>query len=60
MSTQDVNDDEFGFGAVGSSARDKIKQIRPSVPTNDISDLATIDAVADKVGFVSREAPGTV
>lgn len=54
---QDVSDDAFGFEAVGSSARDKIKQIRPSVPVNDIPDLTTVDAVAEKVGFVSRELP---
>ena len=47
-------EDAFGFGSV-SSAKEKIRNIRPSLP--DVSvDLTRIDAVADSAGFVSREA----
>lgn len=48
------SEDAFGFGSV-SSAKEKIRNIRPSLP--DVSvDMARIDAVADSAGFVSREA----
>lgn len=56
MSMHEKDEDAFGFGAVSSSAKDKIKQIRPTVHPDDVSDLARVDATADSVGFVSREA----
>lgn len=55
MPTHDAEEDAFGFGQVSISAKDKIRQIKPSVPA-DAADLAKIDAVADSAGFVSRES----
>ena len=57
MSTHEQSEDAFGFGAVSSSAKEKIKHIRPSLPPANVADLAQIDAIADSAGFVSREAP---
>ena len=57
MSTHEKSEDAFGFGAVSSSAKEKIKHIRPSSPPEDPADMARIDAVADSAGFVSREIP---
>ncbi len=57
MSTHEKSEDAFGFGAVRSSAKEKIKHIRPSPPPEDPADMARIDAVADNAGFVSREIP---
>lgn len=48
-------DDTFGFGAA-SSARDRIRQIRPTAPDTGPIDLSRVDAVAASAGFVSREA----
>ena len=56
MLMHDSTEDAFGFGAVSSSAKEKIKQIRPSAPAEDLTDVGRIDAVADGAGFVSREA----
>ena len=56
MPTHDPTEDAFGFGALATSAKEKIKQIRPSVNAEDQTDLARIDALADGAGFVSREA----
>ena len=55
MPTHDPSEDAFGFGAVSISAKEKIKQIRPSLPSDDSTDMTKIDAVADNAGFVSRE-----
>ncbi len=55
MQNSEINDDEFGFGAVSSSAKERIKQIKPSVPAGNATDMAAIDAVADSAGFISRE-----
>lgn len=55
----DDQEDAFGFGAV-SSARERIKQIKPSAPTSEPLDLDKIDAIAETAGFVSREAPQEV
>lgn len=53
-SNETPSEDAFGFASV-SSAKDKIRNIRPSLP--DVSvDMTRIDAVADNAGFVSREA----
>ncbi len=57
MSTHEQSEDAFGFVAVSSSAKEKIKHIRPSPPPEDPADMARIDAVADNAGFVSREMP---
>ena len=54
MPTHDTEEDAFGFGHVSTSAKDKIRQIKPSVPA-DSADLSKIDAVAESAGFVSRE-----
>jgi hypothetical protein len=43
------------FGFPNLSARDKLKQIRPSVP-QPVDDMEKIDAAAEKAGFVSRES----
>ncbi len=59
MPTHDPMDDAFGFGNFAPSAKEKIKHIRPSVPAEDPTDLAKIDALADGAGFVSREAAQT-
>ncbi len=48
-------DDAFGFKTL-TSLKDRVKQIRPSITTEAFPDLARVDAVADSVGFVSREA----
>jgi len=56
MSMHEPSEDEFGFGAV-ASAKDRIKQIKPSAPPERNADMAKIDAVADIAGFVSREVP---
>jgi hypothetical protein len=55
MSMQNQEDDAFGFAGLGSSARDRIKQIKPSTPAQEPADMARIDAMADNAGFVSRE-----
>jgi hypothetical protein len=54
MSTLDTEEDAFGFGRASTSAQDKIRQIKPSVPVTS-ADMDKIDAVADSAGFVSRE-----
>jgi hypothetical protein len=55
MSTHEPADDEFGFGGVRNSAKERIKQIKPTVSRESIPDMAKIDAIADSAGFVSRE-----
>ncbi len=57
MSTHESGEDAFGFGSLATSAKERIRQIRPSAPPENDADLARIDAVADHAGFVSREAP---
>ena len=57
MSTHETSEDAFGFGAVRSSAKDRIKSIKPTTPPAPPADLATLDGVADSVGFISREVP---
>lgn len=60
MPNHDPTEDAFGFGTLAPSAKEKIKQIRPSLPTEDPTDVARIDALAeDGAGFVSREAVQT-
>lgn len=51
----DQTEDEFGFGSLPSTARDRIKQIRPAPPSEPAPDLARVDAIAATAGFVSRE-----
>jgi hypothetical protein len=54
MTTSDQNsNDEFGFRA--NAVRDKLRNIRPSVPPTEIADMATLDAAAERAGFISRE-----
>ena len=48
-------EDAFGFGSVRSSVKDRIRQIKPTVPVAAPADLARVDAIADNAGFVSRE-----
>ena len=55
MPTHEPSEDAFGFGAVSTSAKERIKQIRPSLPPEDLTDMGKIDAIADNAGFVSRE-----
>jgi hypothetical protein len=47
------NNDEFGFAAV--SAREKIRQIKPTTPPETHVDIERVDAVAESSGFISRE-----
>ena len=56
MSTHEPKEDAFGFGSIATSAKDRIRQIRPSAPPYSSGDLSKIDVVADNAGFVSREA----
>ena len=58
MSAHESQEDAFGFGSLATSAKDRIKQIKPAIASEPAEDLARIDAVADNAGFVSREAPG--
>ena len=55
MSMDETKEDAFGFGAVSATAKDKLKQIRPSTVPENPFDISKIDAVADIAGFVSRE-----
>jgi hypothetical protein len=57
MSMHEISEDEFGFGAVAASTKDRIRQIKPAAPPERHADMAKIDAVADNAGFVSREVP---
>jgi hypothetical protein len=57
MAMDEKQEDAFGFGSYSNSAKERVKQIRPSVPADNPTDLARIDAVADNAGFVSREVP---
>ena len=57
MPTHEPREDAFGFGSLGTSAKEKLRQIKPSVNPESSADLLRIDAVADSAGFVSREAP---
>ena len=57
MPTHEPSEDAFGFGSVGPSAKDRLRQIRPAASADSPADLARIDAVAENAGFVSREAP---
>jgi hypothetical protein len=58
MSVHEPQEDAFGFGSLAATAKDRIKQIKPTSASEPTADLARIDAVADNAGFVSREAPG--
>jgi len=55
MSTHNQNLEEDPFGFDRSAAKDKLRNIRPSVPAPVTSDMARVDAAAEAVGFVSRE-----
>lgn len=57
MPTDEPTEDAFGFGSIGPSAKERLRQIRPAVSPDTPADIAKIDAVADHAGFVSREAP---
>ena len=57
MHTPDTTEDAFGFGSVRASAKDRIKQIKPTTPPDPPADFAQVDEIAGNVGFVSREAP---
>jgi len=50
-------EDAFGFGSIGTSTKDKIRQIKPSSPPDLPSNMAAVDAAAQNAGFISREAP---
>lgn len=56
MSSHEQQEDEFGFGSLRSNAKERIRDIRPSTPPEEITNLSKIDAVAASVGFVSRES----
>lgn len=56
MHTPDTTEDAFGFGSVRTSAKDRIKEIKPSVPPDLSVDLTRVDEIAGSAGFVSREA----
>jgi hypothetical protein len=55
MSTPNQNLDEDPFGFDRNAAKDRLRNIRPSVPAPITSDMARVDAAAEAVGFVSRE-----
>ena len=57
MSTPDQTDDEFGFTSLRATAKDRIRDIKPSGPAGTPTDMTRVDAVADAAGFTSREAP---
>ena len=57
MSTDEGREDSFGFESLRSSARERIRDIKPAVPVGFTEDMSRVDAVADSAGFVSREAP---
>ena len=57
MLMHDQVEDAFGFGSVSSSAKEKIKQIRPTAPPEPPSDFTRVDEIAGNAGFISREAP---
>ena len=56
MQQHDNAEDAFGFGSVKNRTKDRIKQIRPSVPPEPPPDLTRVDQIAGNAGFVSREA----
>ncbi len=56
MQQHDHIEDAFGFGSVKNRAKDRIKEIRPSVPPESPADLTRVDEIAGNAGFVSREA----
>ena len=56
MHIDDQTEDAFGFGAVRHSAKEKIKQIRPTAPPEPPADFTRVDEIAGNAGFVSREA----
>jgi hypothetical protein len=57
MSKHEQVEDEFGFDSLRSTAKDRIRDIKPSGPQEAISDFTRIDAVAASAGFISREGP---
>lgn len=56
MPTSDEGEDSFGFGSLRPSAKDRIRDIKPSGPKEEFADTSRIDEVADNAGFISREA----
>ena len=56
MSMHEHSEDAFGFGSVRSTAKERIRTIKPTAPPEVPADLATLDRVAGNAGFVSREA----
>ena len=60
MSMDETIEDEFGFGTVSATAKDKLKHIRPSILPENPFDISRIDAVADGAGFISREVSNPV
>ena len=58
MSVPETQEDAFGFGALTSNVKDRIKHIKPSVPSQPEENLSKIDAVADQAGFIILEAKG--
>ncbi len=57
MHDQDTEEDAFGFDAVRTSAKARIRQIRPEMPPEPPTDLTEVDEIAGNAGFVSRESP---
>jgi hypothetical protein len=55
MSKHDHVEDEFGFDSLRSTAKDRIRDIKPSGPPETVTDFARIDAIAASAGFISRE-----
>ena len=49
-------EDAFGFRSVKDSARERVRNIRPSQPPAPPEDLSVVDEIAGNAGFVSREA----
>lgn len=57
MSLHDDTEDAFGFAAVRSTAKEKIRQIKPATPPDPPADMNVMDEIAENAGFISREAP---
>ena len=57
MQQHEPTEDAFGFGAIKSSAKDRIKHIKPAIPPEAPLDLSRVDEIAGHAGFISREVP---
>ena len=54
---EDDYEDAFGFESRRESARERVRNIKPSQPPVPPEDLSLVDEIAGNAGFISREAP---